>query len=208
MRTAARTAWSATATLACMLAFWPAVAARGATAAPLRFPAGQPSAALLARGAGRPRYHAPVRPLILSQSGVSMRLPSFRLDGRRHQFVVVIHPMQVSDERSLSAGWQLRASLSQFSGVAGAGAFRARAVVVPQCAWTGGSQQQAVTARPATSLGTGAVVLCTAGPLNGGAGASRLFAVSATLTVTIPAYVPAGRYSAIVTFTLLDKTAA
>jgi hypothetical protein len=145
---------------------------------------------------------------MLSQSGVSMPLPSFRLDGRRHRFTVVIRPMQVADERGLSAGWQLSASLSQFSDVAGTGAFRARAIVVPQCAWTGGTQPEAVTTASATSLGARPITLCTAGPLNGGDRPSRLFAVSATLTVTIPAYVPAGRYSAIVTFTLLDKPAA
>jgi hypothetical protein len=208
MRAVVRTAWSATATLGCVLAFWPAVAASGATAAPLRFPDGQPSAASIAHRSGRRQQHAPVRPLILSQSGVSMALPSFRLDGHRHQFTVFIHPIQVADERGLSAGWQLSASLSQFSAAAGSGAFRARAVVVPQCAWAGGTQQEAVTAGPAIAIGTSAVMLCTAGPLNGGGRASRLFDISATLTVTIPAYVPAGRYSAIVTFTLLDKPAA
>jgi hypothetical protein len=194
-----RRAGSLTALSACVLACWPAAQAAGATT----------------------RRHEHTRPLVLAQSGVMMRLPSFRLDGRRHEYTITIHPIQITDERSAS-GWRLVAAISQFSGVGGA--FRAAAVMRPHCDWAGGSQWSAVASGPAQHLGGRPAWLCAAvagtvasstlasSTLASSTGAgrydgmgSRLFDVSATLTVTIPAYVAVGRYSAIVTFTLLAK---
>jgi WxL domain surface cell wall-binding len=180
---------------ACVLACWPATQAVGATA----------------------HHHRRARPLILAQSGVMMRLPAFRLDGRRHEYTITIHPIQVTDERSAAAGWRLIAAISQFSSTGG-GSFRAAAVIRPHCGWAGGTQWAAVVPGPLQHLGGRPAWLCAAAPApstaastvaattgDDGGTASRLFAVSATLTVTIPAYVAAGRYSAIMTFTLLAK---
>jgi hypothetical protein len=180
MRT--RRARSLTALAACVLAGWPATGAAGATA----------------------HYRDRPRPLILAQSGVLMRIPAFRLDGRRHEYTITIHPMQITDERSASAGWRLTAAISQFSSTGGS-SFRAMAVVRPHCGWTGGTQWAAVTSGPVRHLSGRAVGLCAAATAEHGGMVSRLFAVSATLTVTIPAYVAVGRYSAIMTFTLLAK---
>jgi hypothetical protein len=189
MRT--RRACSLTALAACVLACWPATQAVGATA----------------------HHHRRARPLILAQSGVMMRLPAFRLDGRRHEYTITIHPIQVTDERSAAAGWRLITAISQFSSTGG-GSFRAAAVIRPRCGWAGGTQWAAVVSGPLQHLSGRPAWLCAAAPAAGtvaattaddGGTASRLFAVSATLTVTIPAYVAAGRYSAIMTFTLLAK---
>jgi hypothetical protein len=198
-----RRACSLTALAACVLACWPAAEAAGATAR---------------------RHHPHSRPLVLAQSGVLMRLPAFRLDGRRHEYTITIRPIQVTDERSAAAGWRLTAAISQFSSTGG-GSFRAAAVVRPHCGWAGGTQWAAVASGPLQHLAGRPAWLCAAAPVAGstvagstvaastvaastgddGGTASRLFDVSATLTVTIPAYVAAGRYSAIMTFTLLAK---
>jgi WxL domain surface cell wall-binding len=133
-----------------------------------------------------------------------MRIPAFRLDGRKHEYTITIHPIQITDERSASAGWRLTAAISQFSGVGGS-SFRAAAVVWAHCGWTGGTQWAAVTSGSALPLGGRPVALCSAARAEDSGIVSRLFAVSATLTVTIPAYVAAGRYSASMTFTLLAR---
>ena len=180
-----RRASQVTAVLASLLVLWPAIAASGATIA-------------------RPHPRRPhARPLLLTQSGVQMRLPAFRLDGRRHQYTVTVHALRIMDERSASAGWRLTGAISRF-GDPGGGSFLASAVVVPECSWTGGTQDAAVAAADPRRLGAGPVSLCAAGAATGGRTASRLFDVAATLTVTIPAYVASGRYSAILTFTLLS----
>jgi hypothetical protein len=181
-----RLAWPVTAVLAGLLVCWPAVQANSATIHWLY------------------SRHPHVRPLLLTQSGVQMRLPSFRLDGRRHQYTFTIHSLQVMDERTSSAGWRLTGAISRFAGQGG-GSFRAAAVVVPECSWAGGLQAGSVATAGAHRLAAGPVSLCAAGAASGGRTASRLFAVSATLTVTIPAYVASGRYSAVLTFTLLSN---
>ena len=175
-----------TAVLASLLVCWPAVAANGAT--------------MHRRHSRDPR----VRPLLLTQSGVQMRLPSFRLDGRLHQYTFTIHSLRVMDERTSSAGWRLTGAISRFAGP-GDQSFRARAVVVPECSWGGGLDAASVATAGARKLAARPVSLCAAGTAHGGRTASRLFAVSATLTVMIPAYVASGRYSAILTFTLLSN---
>jgi hypothetical protein len=180
MRT--RRAWSLTALAACVLGCWPATGAVAATA----------------------HHHRHARPLILAQSGVSMRIPAFRLDGRKHEYTITIHPIQITDERSASVGWRLTAVISQFSGV-GDSSFRAGAVVRAHCGWTGGTQWATVTSGAALPLGGRPVGLCAAARAHDNRIVSRLFAVSATVTVTIPAYVAAGRYSANMTFTLLAR---
>jgi hypothetical protein len=174
------------AVLASLLVCWPAVAANGAT---------------MHRRHSRDQH---VRPLLLTQSGVQMRLPSFRLDGRRHQYTLTIHSLQVMDERTSSAGWRLTGAISRFAGP-GDQSFRARAVVVPECSSAGGLQAAAVATAGPRRLAVRPVSLCAAGTVHGGATASRLFSVAATLTVTIPAYVASGRYSAVLTFTLLSN---
>jgi hypothetical protein len=178
----ARRAWSLTALAACVLACWPATQAFAATA----------------------HHHRRARPLILAQSGVTMRIPGFRLDGRKHEYTITIHPIQITDERSASAGWRLTAAISQFSSTGGS-SFQAAAVVRAHCGWTGGTQWAAVTSGAALPLGGRPVGLCAAATVEDRGTVSRLFAVSATLTVTIPAYVAAGRYSANMTFTLLAR---
>jgi hypothetical protein len=180
-----RQVWRVTAVLALLLVLCPAAAANGAT--------------IHRQHSLRPH----VRPLLLTQSGVQMRLPSFRLDGRLHQDTFTVHALRIMDERSSSAGWRLTGAISRFGG-AGGGSFRATAVVVPECSWTAGTQAAPVVAAGPRRLGAGPVSLCAAGTAKGGRTTSRLFGVSATLTVTIPAYVASGHYSAVLTFTLLS----
>jgi hypothetical protein len=180
-----RQAWSVTAALVSVLVLWPAVAANGAT-----------------MHAQHVR-HSRARPLLLTQSGVQMRLASFRLDGRRHQYTFTVHSLQVTDERTSSAGWRLTGAISRFAGLGG-GSFRATAVVVPECSWAGGTQAAAVAAVSTRRLAARPVSLCAAGSASGSRAVSRLFEVEARLTVTIPAYVASGHYSAVLTFTLLS----
>jgi hypothetical protein len=196
MRSRVKPARCAAVALACVLACWPAVQATGATGS------SDPTAGLRVAASG-----ARARPLLLTQSGVVTRLPSFRLDGRRHTYTVTIRKLQVMDERSSSSGWRLIAALAPFRG-AGRAEFSAAVTVIPDCSWAGGSQVPRLLAGPTRSLTRHAVALCAAAADReaGSDPADRVFDISVTLTVTIPAYVPAGRYSATLTFTLLGRS--
>ena len=148
-------------------------------------------------------------PLDLTEAGTEVTLSGITINGTPQTATGNLNAITVQDFRGSALGWTLNATATGFTGSDGGTIPAVALKVTPSCGpdavALAASGQPAfpstVTAGPAAALGSTAT-LCSApsaalGSLTGG-----VFDVGGALSLTVPAFLPAGTYTDTITFSL------
>ncbi|MFI6942015.1 hypothetical protein ACIBI4_22315 [Streptomyces sp. NPDC050418] len=164
-------------------------------------PGESPDGARLTRSQQRPATYVTPGPLSMKQSGKAVNFGAFEL-GEQATATSSLNTVTVSDGRGHNIGWSLTATLTDLRTSHG-GVIPASAVTwTPVCVAEPGSVGRPTAGSPG-ALGSRASSLCTMGsqlrtPFTGGE-----FRADASLSLSVPGFVPPGEYKATLQLTLL-----